>query len=66
MRRPETWRIYHLPGHLATAMQGRAMKRLIVCCDGTWNRPDQLDKGVAAPANVAKLALAETDADGNR
>jgi uncharacterized protein (DUF2235 family) len=33
-------------------------KRLVVCCDGTWNRPDQLDDGVAAPTNVSKLALA--------
>jgi uncharacterized protein (DUF2235 family) len=43
------------------------MKRLVVCCDGTWNRPDQIDKGVAAPTNVAKMALAvaDEDADGN-
>jgi uncharacterized protein (DUF2235 family) len=43
------------------------MKRLIVCCDGTWNRPDQVAQGVAAPTNVAKiaLALADTDAAGN-
>lgn len=33
-------------------------KRLVVCCDGTWNRPDQLHNGVAAPTNVSKLALA--------
>jgi uncharacterized protein (DUF2235 family) len=33
-------------------------KRLVVCCDGTWNRPDQLDHGIAAPTNVSKLALA--------
>jgi uncharacterized protein (DUF2235 family) len=44
------------------------MKRLIVCCDGTWNRPDHIDQGVAAPTNVAKLALALADQDeaGNR
>ena len=44
------------------------MKRLIVCCDGTWNRPDQVAQGVAAPTNVAKfaLALADTDREGNR
>jgi uncharacterized protein (DUF2235 family) len=43
------------------------MKRLIVCCDGTWNRPDEVRDGVAAPTNVAKitLALADEDADGN-
>ena len=39
------------------------MKRLIVCCDGTWNRPDHVDQGVAAPTNVAKLALALADQD---
>jgi uncharacterized protein (DUF2235 family) len=33
-------------------------KRLIVCCDGTWNRPDQIENGLAAPTNVAKIALA--------
>jgi uncharacterized protein (DUF2235 family) len=43
------------------------MKLLIVCCDGTWNRPDHVDQGVAAPTNVAKLglALAEQDDDGD-
>jgi uncharacterized protein (DUF2235 family) len=40
------------------------MKRLIVCCDGTWNRPDHIDRGVAAPTNVAKVALALADEDG--
>ena len=30
-----------------------ARKRLVVCCDGTWNRPD----GRPAPTNVAKIAL---------
>jgi uncharacterized protein (DUF2235 family) len=39
------------------------VKRLIVCCDGTWNRPDQIDHGVAAPTNVAKIALALADQD---
>ena len=29
-------------------------KRLVVCCDGTWNRPDQRS---GSPTNVAKLAL---------
>jgi uncharacterized protein (DUF2235 family) len=38
-------------------------KRLIVCCDGTWNRPDQRNDGVAAPTNVSKLALAVARAD---
>jgi uncharacterized protein (DUF2235 family) len=39
-------------------------KRLVVCCDGTWNRPDQLHNGVAAPTNVAKLSLAVAREDG--
>jgi uncharacterized protein (DUF2235 family) len=39
-------------------------KRLVVCCDGTWNRPDQLDNGVAAPTNVSKVALGVAREDG--
>ncbi len=31
-------------------------KVLIVCCDGTWNRPDQMDRGRPAPTNVVKIA----------
>jgi uncharacterized protein (DUF2235 family) len=36
-------------------------KRLVVCCDGTWNTPDQ-----TSPTNVTKIALAvaPTDEDG--
>jgi Uncharacterized conserved protein (DUF2235). len=30
------------------------MKRLIICCDGTWNKPDQMDRGVMHPTNVAQ------------
>ena len=41
------------------------MKSLIVCCDGTWNRPDEVSQGAAAPTNVAKLALALADQDGD-
>lgn len=39
------------------------MKRLVVCCDGTWNNSDQEDNGVPAPTNVFKLhnAVAESD-----
>jgi uncharacterized protein (DUF2235 family) len=41
-------------------------RRLVVCCDGTWNKPDELAGGVRAPTNVAKLALgvARTASDG--
>jgi uncharacterized protein (DUF2235 family) len=43
-------------------------KRLVVCCDGTWNRPDQLSGGVVSPTNVSKLALgvARKDGEGTR
>lgn len=33
-------------------------KRLVVCCDGTWNVPDKMDRGMVCPSNVAKTALA--------
>jgi len=32
-------------------------KRLIVCCDGTWNTPDKRKEGVSAITNVALVAL---------
>jgi uncharacterized protein (DUF2235 family) len=37
------------------------VKRIVVCCDGTWNRPD-----APSPTNVAKLwrAVAERDEQG--
>jgi uncharacterized protein (DUF2235 family) len=33
-------------------------RNVIVCCDGTWNEPDELRHGAPEPTNVAKLALA--------
>lgn len=33
------------------------MKRLIVCCDGTWSRADQETNGQPCPTNVVKLAF---------
>ena len=38
------------------------MRNLIVCCDGTWNTPEQETAGVPTPTNVVRLknALAET------
>jgi len=32
------------------------MKRLILCCDGTWNSADQQKDGRLTPTNVVKLA----------
>lgn len=42
------------------------MANIVICCDGTWNTPDQLDKGVPAPTNVVRLhnAVAATDVKG--
>jgi uncharacterized protein (DUF2235 family) len=40
------------------------MKRLIVCCDGTWNRADHVDHGKPAPTNVWKLRSAIDESEG--
>jgi hypothetical protein len=42
------------------------MKSLIICCDGTWNSPDQKQNDIPAPTNVVRLynALAPRDAAG--
>ena len=41
-------------------------KRLVVCCDGTWNTADQRKNDRACPTNVIRLALsiAAVDRDG--
>ena len=43
------------------------MRHLVVCCDGTWNTPDQEDEGIPSPTNVVRLhgALAELDSAGH-
>ena len=42
------------------------MKRIVICCDGTWNKPGNTDKGVPVKTNVLKTyeALATIGADG--
>jgi len=42
------------------------MKRLVICCDGTWNRPDQVSDGKVCSTNVTKIAqaIAGRDASG--
>jgi uncharacterized protein (DUF2235 family) len=42
------------------------MKRIVLCCDGTWNRADQESNGVPCPTNVVKLGyrVAKRDAQG--
>ena len=34
------------------------MRNMVVCLDGTWNRPDQRDRGRQVPSNVVKIARA--------
>ncbi|MGC4035056.1 MAG: DUF2235 domain-containing protein [Chitinophagaceae bacterium] len=31
------------------------MKRIVVCCDGTWNKPGNLDRGQPVETNVEKI-----------
>jgi uncharacterized protein (DUF2235 family) len=40
------------------------MKRLIIFCDGTWNRADQQAGGEPCPTNVVKLAYRVAKRDG--
>ena len=35
-----------------------AKKRLVVCCDGTWNTPDEARDGKPCQTNVTKIARA--------
>lgn len=39
------------------------MKRIVICCDGTWNRPDQVHNGETCPSNVTKIARCISPAD---
>lgn len=38
-------------------------KRLVLCCDGTWNTADQERNGRPCPTNVTKVALGVLDED---
>jgi uncharacterized protein (DUF2235 family) len=42
------------------------MRRLVVCADGTWNKPEEDDHGVPAPTNVVKMqrAIKAVDSQG--
>jgi len=42
------------------------MKNIVICCDGTWNTPDDKDQGVPVPTNVVQIfnAVAEKDSQG--
>jgi len=41
------------------------MKRIIVCCDGTWNKPGIKDRGVIVRTNVQKIYEAVNTETGN-
>lgn len=40
------------------------MGNLVVCCDGTWNTPEQREEGVPVPTNVVRLYNAVAAQDG--
>jgi len=40
------------------------MGNLVVCCDGTWNTPEQREEGVPVPTNVVRLYNAVAERDG--
>jgi uncharacterized protein (DUF2235 family) len=42
------------------------MANLVICCDGTWNTPDQVDHGVPNPTNVVLLYNAVAELDGGQ
>ncbi len=39
------------------------MKRIVVCCDGTWSSADRERDGEPAPTNVVRLAESVAGAD---
>lgn len=39
------------------------MKKIVICCDGTWNSPDETVDGVPCATNVVKVAQAVKAAD---
>lgn len=40
-------------------------RNIVICCDGTWNTPDDKDHGAPAPTNVVRIYNAVAAADGN-
>lgn len=39
------------------------MKNIVICTDGTWNEPDQMDRDRVCPSNVVKIARVIKDDD---
>lgn len=44
---------------------GKPMKRLVIFCDGTWNKPDCEEDGVPTPSNVVRSAIHIAKYDGD-
>lgn len=40
------------------------MKNIIICCDGTWNTPDDKEQGIPVPTNVVQIYNAVAEKDG--
>lgn len=41
------------------------MKRLVLCSDGTWNKPDEEENGRPVPTNVVRFAYRVGKSDGD-
>ncbi len=41
------------------------VKKIIICCDGSWNTPDQQENNIPVPTNVIKLVRAIKPLDSN-
>jgi uncharacterized protein (DUF2235 family) len=39
-----------------SSQRRKCVKRIVICCDGTWNRPDQVHNGQTCASNVTKIA----------
>ena len=49
-----------------SARQKSIMKRIVICCDDTWNRPDQAHDGQTCASNVTKIARSIAPVDSGR
>lgn len=36
------------------------MKRIVICCDGTWNSPDETDHGIPVPTRATARPTSKT------
>src|SRR5262249_43767502 len=55
--RPSSLSAFPYPGRdFGPSITPPGMKRIVLCCDGTWNRADQETAGKPCPTNVIKIA----------